>query len=202
MHSTYTQSVTDGNRQELIESGHGIMDVVLETCYLEPQENFERNELLRLSELQRMAEEDNARQVELGNEMKSMQIQIQGVIKSKLRVWKKKQENHKSKYIAEMERKQAKKSHQAKQNNKKQLYYSIKRNRPPSDSTVFEACSIVKIALVICPITVYTVIGLTTYCILTIEPLQDLSFLRWCPQLSFEFSISKTFIISTSYNFL
>ena len=33
------------------------------------------------------------------------------------------------------------------------------------------------------PITVYTVIGLTTYCILTFEPLQALSFLRWGPQL-------------------
>ena len=32
------------------------------------------------------------------------------------------------------------------------------------------------------PITVYTVIGLTTCCILTFEPLQGLSLLRWGPQ--------------------
>ena len=50
---------------------------------------------------------------------------------------------------------------------------------PHSDSTVLE----VKIALVIYPITVYTIIGLTTYCIVTFEPLQALSFLRWGPQL-------------------
>ena len=44
-------------------------------------------------------------------------------------------------------------------------------------------------SLVVYPITVYTVIGLTTCCILTFEPLQGLSLLRWGPQ--FQFSNEK-----------
>ena len=57
--------------------------------------------------------------------------------------------------------------------------------------------SIVKIALVICPITVYTVIGLTTYCILTIESLQGLSLLRWGPQLWNSFKLRSRPQITT-----
>ena len=45
----------------------------------------------------------------------------------------------------------------------------------------------VEIALGICPVTVYTIIGLTTYCILTFEPLQGLSLLRWGSQLRVPF---------------
>jgi hypothetical protein len=106
--------------QELIESGHGILDVVLETCYLEPQEQLRQGMNRRLSELQRMAEEDNARQVELGKEMKSMQIQIQGVTSQIARLEEEARKSQEQVRIAEMERKQAEKEfHQAKQSNKK-----------------------------------------------------------------------------------
>ena len=55
--------------------------------------------------------------------------------------------------------------------------------RAPTQIRRYLNGSKVKIALVIYPITVYTVIGLTTCCILTFEPLQGLSLLRWGPQL-------------------